>query len=307
MGAGGGSEWLSGDDAAESALLCFFLLQRHEQHPLSGSTGSDGGGGGGGGGRGSSSDDRVRAAAVYISTALLGRPAPSSAVSASAASAASAASDAADAGHRSATVVPTASTLDLLSAMITTDAEGVLARFAVEAPVNTGGSLLLWAAEGTRSLPATVGGDGSASPRRGMLGRRDSDGDSDGPWRTAAASARCGCLALWKESDGRCVHRLHFGGSGGGGAALPLPPLLNRAAACELMVQLREAWGGLLLCLPNGGGGGGGAAEAAASSSSGGSSTTAAVAAAAGCEPFRGADPKRQVGRLIKAIRQMRR
>ena len=75
-----------------------------------------------------------------------------------------------------------------------------------------------------------------------------------------------GCLALWKESDGRTVHRLYPGPNDEEDA-----PLLGTAAANCLLRALRECWGG-------------------------------ALAFQAGAR-YRGAAPKAQIQRLIKVIR----
>ena len=81
------------------------------------------------------------------------------------------------------------------------------------------------------------------------------------------AAGRVGCLALWKESDGRSIHRLYPGASDEED-----PPLLGSTTALDLVRALRVRWDGTLGCCAG--------------------------------EQYAGAAPKKQVQRLVREIRR---
>ena len=130
------------------------------------------------------------------------------------------------------------------------EAEEAVADFAATAAPSSGCALLLWRAH------------------EGLDECRDDETRGAPPADVArkVTEGGAGCLALWKESDGRTVHRLYPGPNDEEDA-----PLLGTAAANCLLRALRECWGG-------------------------------ALAFQAGAR-YRGAAPKAQIQRLIKVIR----
>ena len=118
-----------------------------------------------------------------------------------------------------------------------------------------GCALMLWAAAGTGCAEDT--GESAVASTCGAA--------LDAAVRVA--SGRVGCLALWKESDGRSIHRLYPGASDDED-----PPLLGSATALDLVRALRARWGGTVECC--------------------------------GGEQYAGAAPKKQMQRLVREMRR---
>jgi predicted sulfurtransferase len=154
-------------------------------------------------------------------------------------------------------------------------AEDAIDQFAATAAPSSGCAILLWrepamdtvtaeaAADGEEQLAAAASADAISAP----VDADCSDFDAAPPPSRKVLEGGAGCLALWKETDGRTIHRLYPADNDDADS-----PLLGVDAARRVVQMLRQRWGGRL-------------------------------GSRAG-ERYEGAGPKRQVQRLVQEIRR---